>query len=656
MFSEKTNIKPRIPLQRIAISDALLTHTTIFKAWGLICTLFFSCSIQAQMALWRNVEKDQLAPNIDRQIIPQRERTVRLDTLSLGKLLAKLPPESITASPPLSHILELPMPDGSMQQFAISRSSIMSKALQDQFPLIQTFVGKGIDDPYATLRFDWTPLGFHAMILSSSGTVFIDPFARNQLSVYSSYYKSDFQALNKQMICDFQDLGIKQDVAIGKSSFGDCQLRIYRLALAATAEYTQFHGGTVSNALSAIVTTMNRVNGVYERDLGVRMELVANNNLLIYTDGATDPYSNGNASTMLGENQGNIDAVIGVDNYDIGHVFGTNSGGVAGFGVVCNDNSKARGVTGGSSPVGDPFDIDYVAHEIGHQFGGSHTFNGTASSCGGNGSSSSAFEPGSGSTIMAYAGICGSQNVQSNSDAYFHARSLEQISNFLTSNSCVPLINTQNNAPFIQQSSPDLTIPAQTPFFLEATATDADGDALSWCWEQYDNQSSTQPPSANSTVGPNFRSFEPTTSPRRYFPQLSAILSNVSPNWEVLPEVSRNMRFRLSVRDHALPAGCTDDALVSLQVEGNAGPFVIQYPSAFQGFHGRAYLIKLFSWDVAKTHISPVNSPFVDIILSTDGGNTFDDTLASSGTQYGQLFYPYSQYTYYTGQNYGGGS
>ena len=631
MLFRETHILNTLNLKRIFTLNTLLPRNVLYGIWGSILFFIVNTQLSAQSALWRDIEQTEMSANIDREIIPQQERLLRLDTLSLAKLLAQLPAETTPVSFSRSHIISLPMPDGSLQQFYISRSSIMAKGLQDKFPKIQTYAGIGIDDIYATLRFDWTPHGFHAMVLSPSGTVFIDPYARQQQVVYSSYYKTDFQAIGKQMICAFQGKGINisgQHTMESKASFGDCQLRSYRLALAATGEYTQFHGGSVPDALAAMVTTMNRVNGVYQRDLGVQMELIANNQLLIYTDGSSDPYSNGNASTMLNQNQNNINNVIGAANYDIGHVFGTNSGGVAGFGVVCSNNSKARGVTGGSSPIGDPFDIDYVAHEIGHQFGASHTFNGTASSCSGNGSSSSAFEPGSGSTIMAYAGICGNQNVQSNSDAYFHARSLEQISNFISSTSCANISLTNNNAPTILQTSPNLIIPASTPFFLEAEATDADGDGLTYCWEQYDNQSSPQPPSANSTVGPNFRSFDPEISPRRYFPQLSALSANINPTWEVLSNVSRSMRFRLSVRDNALPAACTDDAFVNLNVDENSGPFVVQSPNT-SGISWAGLSSQTITWDVANTDLSPINCAFVNILLSTDGGMSFTDTLAS---------------------------
>jgi hypothetical protein len=255
------------------------------------------------------------------------------------------------------------------------------------------------------------------------------------------------------------------------------------LAVAATGEYTAFHSlpgaPAVAAGQAAIVTAMNRVNGVYLTEVSVLMNLIANNSSVVYTNGATDPYSNGDGFAMLSQNQANLDLVIGTANYDIGHVFSTGGGGVAST-APCNANSKALGVTGLGSPIGDPFYIDYVAHEMGHQYGAAHTFSSSVSNCGGNGSASSAFEPGSGTTIMAYAGICGAANVQSNSDPYFHARSLLQISNAVAGHACEAEVLNGNTAPSVAALT-NITIPTSTPFVLNGSATDP--NSLTYCWE-----------------------------------------------------------------------------------------------------------------------------------------------------------------------------
>lgn len=262
-------------------------------------------------------------------------------------------------------------------------------------------------------------------------------------------------------------------------------LRTYRLALACTGEYAVAVAGagpTVPAVAAAMLTSINRVTGVYEREVSLRMTLIANNNNLIYLNGATDPYTNNNGGTMLGENQANIDAVIGNANYDIGHVFSTGGGGIASLNSPCITGNKARGVTGLPNPVGDAFDIDYVAHEMGHQWGGNHSMAGCGAS-----PASTKYEVGSGTTIQGYAGICAAENIQPNSDPVFHAISFDEISNFITTgggNTCGVSTATGNTLPIIATlANNNLSIPVSTPFTLSGTATDQNNDPLSYCWE-----------------------------------------------------------------------------------------------------------------------------------------------------------------------------
>ena len=315
-------------------------------------------------------------------------------------------------------------------------------------------------------------------------------------------------------------------------------LRIYRLACAATAEYTAYFGGTVPAGLAAIVTAINRVTGVYESELGIRLELVAGNDLIVYMNTGTEPYSNGNPTALLTQNQANLDAVIGSTNYDIGHVFSTAGGGLAGVGVACVAGIKAMGETGTYPPVGDAFYIDYVAHEIGHQFGASHSFNSSTNACGGgNRCATTAYEPGSGSTIMSYAGICSTDNLQSHSGAYFHSASLEQILSYTTTGaggSSTSVTSTSNGAPAVS-AGPNYTIPMGTPFTLTATGSDPNTESLTYCWEERDLGPSIKLGTPDNGSSPLFRSFNPTTSPARTFPQLSDILNHTTTPGEMLP-------------------------------------------------------------------------------------------------------------------------
>lgn len=534
---------------------------------------------------------------------------------------------------PSNHlIIELPNPDGSFDTYRVFKNTTMHPELAAAYPEIRAYDVIGVSDRSKKGKIDVTPHGFHAMIFDRvNGTFFIDPMAQGNTTNYMGYYKRDF-VTNKSNSClhehDAQsDLGDIIDngdeIAI---SYASCQLRTYRLALAATGEYTIYHGGTVALAMAAQVTTMNRVNGVYEREIAITMEIIPNNNLIVYTDPSSDPYTNGNAGTMLGQNQTTLGNVIGAANYDIGHVFGTNSGGVAGLGVVCNstNNNKARGVTGSSNPVGDPFDIDYVAHEMGHQFGANHTQNNPCNSV-----NNSRYEPGSASTIMGYAGIC-APNVQNNSDDYFHSRSLQEMGTFISGSghTCPVVTSTSNQAPTITATG-GISLPISTPFALTATASDPNvEDVLFYRWEQYNNQASTQPPVSTSAGGPNFRSFISTTNPTRYFPNLQAIANNGPYTWEVVPSVARTMAFRCTVHDDFTVGGCSDYVSTSVTFDASAGPFVLTYPSATNIFW-TPNSTETVTWNVANTNNSNVNCQFVDIFLSTNGGLGYPIVLAT---------------------------
>lgn len=502
-----------------------------------LAVLTSATSAAGPTTVWTDVAERSIKVQGERVIIPAKYRVVALNQTGLRDLLARAPLEGSTAAQTMPLAMTLPLPDGTPSRFNVVESPIMEPGLAAKYPDIKTYAGQGLDDPTATVRFDWTPLGFHAMILSAQGTIYIDPYSRNDTTHYVSYDTRDFKPLVPKT---FSEGGPTADDLIRAQEIADliaqhpntsagAQLRTYRLAVGTTGEYTAYQGGTVAAGLAAVATSVNRVDGIYEREVAVRMVLVANNNLIIYTNASTDPYSNTNPSLLLSQNQATLDNVIGTANYDIGHVFSTAGGGLAALGVPCRSAVKAQGETGTSAPVGDPFDVDYVAHEMGHQFGGNHTFNSVTGSCGGgNRAASAAYEPGSGSTIMAYAGICGADDLQPHSDAYFHTKSFDEIVAYTTAgsgNTCAAITNTSNAVP-VPNAGAGYTIPAQTPFTLTGSATDADGDALTYNWEEYDLGTAGAP--NNPTNPPFFRSFLATTGPARTFPKWSDIVNNTT--------------------------------------------------------------------------------------------------------------------------------
>lgn len=598
----------------------------------LIFTILFSIGANAAN-YWNDVSEANIQTTGERVIKPIKFRTLNLNTPDLKNLLQTAPLEKNVHPKNSNSVISLPMPDGTYLRFKFSESPVMEDGLAVQFPEIKTYLGQGIDDPYSSVRFDITPLGFHAMIFSERGTVFIDPYAKGDNMNYISYFKTDFRT-DKRMTCEVIDERTPEQKHAPHSPdmLAEGELRTYRTVIACTGEYAAYFGGTPAAALAAIVVSLNRVNGVYEKEASVRLVLVANNNLVVYTNASTDPYTNGNGNTMLGQNQTTCDNVIGTANYDIGHVFSTGGGGVANLQCVCAAGSKARGVTGSGAPVGDPYDIDYVAHEMGHQFGGNHTFNSTTSSCGGgNRNNNTAYEPGSGSTIMAYAGICGSSDLQPNSDAYFHTKSLDEIITFTQlagGNSCPVTTVNGNHNPVVTVPEGGFAIPKSTPFELTGTATDADvTDILSYCWEQYDLGPAGTPnsPSGNAPI---FRSFNPVPTGTRTFPKLSNLLNNSSTIGEILPTYERSLTFRLTARDNRVGGGGRGTGTIAFGVDAAAGPFLVTSPNTNVTWN--TPYPQTVTWNVANTNAATVNCATVNILLSTDGGNTFPTVLAAS--------------------------
>ena len=602
---------------------------TISVFFALSCFTWTNAQMKATPSYWGKINEPTVPAMATRIIQPNVYLNFQLN---VDKLKDKLQNAKLkTDSNPTEILIALPHPDGQFYEYQVFLNTTMHPRLQATFPEIRSYDAIATNQSGNTVKLDITPQGFHAMILSpTESTIFIDPysFGGGDISNYIVYYKKDFKT-DKIFDCSF--VSEEGSIDVGQEdftpkAFGTCELRTYRLALSATGEYTTFQGGTVALAQAAQVTTMNRVNGVYERDMAITMVIIPNNDLLIYTNSASDPFTNGTPNSMITQNQTAVNNAIGSSNYDIGHVFGTNSGGLAGLGVVCG-TQKARGVTGSGAPVGDAFDIDYVAHEMGHQFSGNHSFN---NSCSGNRNNNTAVEPGSGTTIMGYAGIC-APDIQSNSDDHFHGRNLQEIGAFITgaSHTCPVKTPLNNTAPSISSTVGTVTIPANTPFALTAIATDTDGNTLTYCWEQINNEISTQAPVASSTGGPNFRSITPSTSPTRYFPTIASQMTNGPFTWEVIPSVSRTMNFRVTVRDNAVGGGCNDHDDVTVNTTSTAGPFIVNYPS-LTGISWAVGDTRTVTWSVANTDVAPVACANVNIMLSVDGGETFTTLLSNT--------------------------
>ena len=538
----------------------------------------------------------------------------------------------------VNKIISLPGYNDKLNNYIVIEHSNFTEPLHPKFGFIKSYSIQGISDKTENGKITIGSDGVHITIFSGNHpTFYVDPYSKDK-TLYMSYNRSNIEKNDDNFTCYVKETVEAKKTEINTSvqrTADDGFLRTYRLALISTGEYSQFHinqqgvsGGTETAqraaVLSAMNTTMARVNGLFERDLAVHMNIVlqGGDNPLIFLDPDTDNLTNNSAGSLIGECQSTCNNVIGSANYDIGHAFSTGAGGLAGLGVVCF-GSKGQGVTGTSNPIGDPYNVDYVAHEMGHQFGAPHTFN---NSCDGNRSNSNAVEPGSGSTIMAYAGIC-PPDVQSNSDDHFHAFSITSMWNHIQGTLCGTTTATGNNAP-VANAGADFSVPRGTPLILKGNATDADGtNGLTYTWEQIDTEIATMPPTNGNTGGPQFRSFPPSSSSDRYLPKIETVAGGSTfSTWEVIPQVAREMNFSLVVRDNNAGGGAADRDDMKVTVT-SASPFTVSNPS---NTNWTGETSQTITWDRSTTHQSPINCQNVRIKLSIDGGLTFPTTLIES--------------------------
>jgi subtilisin-like proprotein convertase family protein len=552
--------------------------------------------------------------------------------------------------------ISIPNSTGTLEEFAVKESSNFAFELQALYPNIRAYSGTGITDPNASISFSISPIGIQTIVMrGDSGSEFIEPLTEDK-SIYILSTSKNTSKANLSLLCKTSDLGLNKDLIkkANELKSNNGVFKTMRLALSCTGEYSNYFGGTVEGALAGMNATMTRVNAVFNKDLALKLELIANTNLIIYTNANTDPYSNEaqGLNTISGctgdcpgtwnkEVQSTITSIIGEGNYDIGHLLAASGGGgdAGCIGCVCSpitntistpvyNKGKGSAYTSpaDSRPEGSTFDIDFVAHEMGHQLGANHTFSYDVEGTGVN------VEPGSGSTIMGYAGIT-DYDVQNHSDDYFGYASILQIQENLATKSCLITTTLVNQTPTINAGM-DYTIPKNTPFVLKGTGSDPNGNTLSYCWEQYD--SATDQTGSNSiayaakTNGPLFRSTVPSSSANRYMPALDKVLlGQLTTTWESVSSISRILNFTLTGRDNApLGLGQTHTEAMTVTVNANAGPFTIDSQNS-PNLNWTGGAAETVEWSVNNTNSLP-GSANVNIKLSTDGGLTFPTILISS--------------------------
>lgn len=616
--------------------------------------------------LWTEVKNLSVAATPQMPAIPSAYRTLSLKQSAFAALLASAPMEFSDKAKSTEVVITLPRPAGGFARFRIEESPMLSPEVAAQAPDWKTYSGRGLDDPASVVRFSWSNAGLRAAVLQSDGMYYIEPISANDLGNYICFSKSALKSERTSFHCGLDEyfrtrpaaLPAGPDRATAPSLSNGSNLKTYRLAIATTGEYTVDRGGQAA-AFTDVMNAVNRINLVYRRDLSVSFTLVSGTNT-IFPDPATDPYDNSDNAAQLAINQTQLDNIIGNGNYDIGHLFGTGGGGVASTPSVCS-SQKAEGYSARQPPTGDPFWVDYVAHEMGHQFSAEHTYNTFENGGCSTRSANDAYEVASGVTIMGYDGVCSVRNLQQFSVDNFHVRSLDQIITELASTqgggTCGATTATNNNVPTANAGAA-FTIPKLTPFILTATGSDADaGDALTYSWEEFDLAPSPSGPrgvppntfdvDTDGILRPLFRVYSPVASPSRTYPSLPYILNNANTPpltytgtsaigavcpagdtcvvGENLPSVTRTLNFRVVVRDNK---GGIADATTQVNVRADSGPFKVTAPNTAINVTGGSQLN--VTWDVANTTAAPVSAANVKISLSTDGGTNFSTVLAAS--------------------------
>ncbi|MFC6269507.1 zinc-dependent metalloprotease [Frigoriflavimonas asaccharolytica] len=536
--------------------------------------------------------------------------------------------------------LEIPMPDGTVSTFNMVESPTLSPEIAAQNPDIKTYSGNGVKDKKSIIRLSLTSSGFNAVILNvGNDNVYFESYSTEKSNFYFNYFTKDVVVPDgvKQSSCGVGlnelDNTLKKNVVNNALTPVGSQLRTFRLAMPANAEFVAQNGGTQASGFAAVVAYVNRIKGFFRNELAVDVVLVSGTNL-IYTDATTDPYDNSNQGLMLQQNHDNLNTVIGNANYDLGHVWGKTNGsggGVAILGSVCNTTAKGKGVSGegNSSFYAQVFFDQLVLHEMGHQFGMNHSYNSSIPVCTTRNPGTSV-EPGAGATIMSYGFTCGTddyfQSTQTGPILQYHTTSYEEAQNFISSINCQVNTATNNSAPAVTVPS-DYTIPKSTPFALTGSAIDAENDAMTYCWEGTNVGTMTPVVAtlADTAQPPFFRSYPPSTSPTRTYPLLARILDGS--NYGVgdkLPSVSVVTTHNLTVRDNNANGGGVANAVVFITVNGAIGPFL--ETTNLSGIYTGS-TSQTITWSVNGTNVA---TPTVNILLSTDGGLTFPTTLVAA--------------------------
>lgn len=599
---------------------------------------------------WKQVNYSdiRLPENSETMAMPSEYLTYSLNFDGIVNYLKGAPSEGSYASQSGSFRLVLPLADGSMEAFSVWESSVMDPALAIKYPEIRTFAGHSVRHPSVTTRFGYGYDAFHAVILGGPTTTVITWYANNQNEYHLCFDPLKFDIAPNEvpgLICghigggeEIDPIEVPADPVVSFRGGGEGALvarRTYRVAISTTGEYAQMHGGTLQSVLSSLVTAVSALNSVLEKETAVKFILVPNIESVIFLDPDGDPFFNANnGSGLMAQNQAILNSNIGSSFYDVGQVFTgpcTDVGGVV-SGTACSQG-KGRGTTCNFTSNVTAVMLNTGAHEFGHQLSAGHTW----SNCPGQEgqlSDGTAWEPGSGSTILSYQGACGPSNIPGGGNIIYHAGTIGQIWSYTRTGGgaqCGLTFESANHAPeIIWPYNDGFNIPISTPFELEAAAIDEDGNAMTYAWNQM-NLGPSAPLGQQIGNSPSFRTYDPSNSPKRSFPRLPVLLNNGFEDTELLPAYSRNLKFRFVVRDNNVDEGSGGVTWqeLSFNATASAGPFLVTYPNEGTETWTGGEEVEI-SWDVANTNNDLVDCQAVNIRLSVDGGLTYPHLLVGA--------------------------
>lgn len=525
------------------------------------------------------------------------------------------------------HTIVLPNLNGEFSRYALEETHVVSDQVADSYT-IKTYAGYNLDNPSKVVVCDVTRDAFHAVVYDEDQYYALEP--KKESTRYS-----------------LAPIGIEEIMEISCGVDGDHLVRpfhadhtalrspdqktTYEIAFSVSGEYNEEFGGdnyNVLNVLNNIASGVNMMNQVYKRDMGVEFIIVSDEQS-IYPNADTDPFDYNDLNSIINQNTTLLNNIYGSDAYDVGHVLvWANKGGLAYVNSLCNPSIKGGGVT---SIIGsmNKFWLKYVAHEVGHQLGSRHKF--TASECL-NSAQNNRYEPGAGTSIMSYNGLCLGPGAPPN--FFFHYSSIDQMQTYISSQSCGVHSYGNDEAPQIDTIY-DVTIPKGTPFYLVGNATDnfhgsstqSRNNNITYNWIQYDGNgpATSGEPDCNSTVDPLFMYSAPRSEGYRHFPDYDYAVAGMNDvTYEQLPCVARDLHFKLVARDNDYHFGrlATRDVEVTV---ANTGPFEIIAPNGSESFSANETVTVSWSVNGTDSHCSAV-----DILYSSDNGTSFEMLSAAT--------------------------